>query len=138
MEKFNWVTVMTALFGSFFGWFLGGFDKLLIALLIFVIIDYVTGVLVSVIQKNISSKIGFKGICKKIFIFVLVGIANIIDTSILGTGEMVRGAVILFYCSNELISILENVSKTGLPIPDYLKTVVNNLRRESNKKVNKR
>lgn len=120
----------SAMLGGFTGWFLGGFDGFLYGLLIFVIIDYITGVMVAVVQKKLSSEIGFKGIFKKVLIFCLVGVAHIVDTQIIGDGSVLRTAVIFFYLSNEGISILENVSLIGLPVPEKLKEVLEQLRKE--------
>lgn len=123
----------SAMLGGFTGWFLGGFDGFLYGLLIFVIIDYITGLMVAVVQKKVSSEIGFKGIFKKILIFCLVGVAHIVDTQIIGDGSVLRTAVIFFYLSNEGISILENVSLIGLPVPEKLKEVLEQLRKEKDK-----
>ena len=120
----------SAMLGGFTGWFLGGFDGFLYGLLIFVIIDYITGLMVAVVQKKVSSEIGFKGIFKKILIFCLVGVAHIVDTQIIGDGSVLRTAVIFFYLSNEGISILENISFIGLPVPEKLKEVLEQLRKE--------
>ena len=109
-----------ALMGGFVGWFLGGFDGFLYALLVFVIIDYLTGVMVAVLEKKVSSSVGFRGIFKKILIFCLVAIGHIIDTQVIQNGSVLRTAVIFFYLSNEGISILENVALIGLPVPEQL------------------
>jgi toxin secretion/phage lysis holin len=130
---FNGISVFSALLGGFIGWFLGGFDGLLCALIIFVIIDYATGIMLAIIQKKISSKIGSSGILKKFAIFALVGIANVIDINIIGNGEAVRGAIILFYISNEGISILENVESMNLPIPEKLKSILKQVSEENRK-----
>ena len=107
--------------GVYVGWFLGGLDGFVYALLAFVVIDYVTGIMVAVLEKKLSSEVGFRGIFKKMLIFTLVGIGNIIDVYLIGNGSAVRTAVIFFYLSNEGISILENTGKIGLPIPEKLK-----------------
>src|SRR4030042_1941047 len=130
---FNGISVFAALAGSFFGWFVGGFDGLLCALIIFVIIDYATGIMLAIVEKQISSKIGSSGILKKFAIFALVGIANIIDVNIIGNGSAVRGAIILFYISNEGISILENVASMNLPIPEKLKSILKQVSEENRK-----
>jgi toxin secretion/phage lysis holin len=116
--------------GVFVGWFMGGFDGFMYALLAFVIIDYLTGVMVAVLEKKLSSEIGFRGIFKKILIFILVGIGNIIDVYIIGNGSAVRTAVIFFYISNEGISIFENIGKIGLPIPEKLKRALEQINTE--------
>lgn len=105
-------------FGGFLGWFLGGVDGFLYALIAFTVIDYITGVMCAITDKNLSSSIGFKGICRKVLIFTLVGIGNIVDVYVLGQGGVLRTAVIFFYLSNEGVSILENSAHLGLPIPE--------------------
>ena len=114
-------------FGGFLGWFLGGVDGVLYALIAFTVIDYITGVMCAITDKNLSSSIGFKGICRKVLIFTLVGIGNIVDVYVLGQGGVLRTAVIFFYLSNEGVSILENSAHLGLPIPEKLKEVLEQL-----------
>ena len=107
---------------------MGGFDGFLYALIVFVVVDYVTGVMVGILNKELSSQIGFRGIFKKVVIFSLVAVAHIIDTHVIGNGSVLRTAVIFFYLSNEGISILENAVKIGLPIPEKLKNVLEQLK----------
>jgi toxin secretion/phage lysis holin len=114
--------------GGYIGWFLGGFDGLVYALVAFVVIDYITGVMVAVLEKKLSSNIGFKGIFKKMLIFIFVGIGHIIDFHIIKNGSAVRTAVIFFYLSNEGLSIVENATRIGLPVPEQLKAVFKELR----------
>ncbi len=119
--------------GGFIGWLLGGFDGFLYALIAFVVIDYITGVMCAIADKSLSSEVGFKGICRKVLIFILVGIGNIIDVYVLGDAGVLRTAVIFFYLSNEGVSLLENSAHLGLPVPDKLKDVLQQLH---NKEVN--
>ena len=98
-----------------------------LALIVFVVVDYITGVLCAVVEKNLASSIGFRGIFQKVMIFLLVGIANVLDTKILGAGTMLRSAVIFFYVANEGISILENAGRMGLPVPEKMKGVFRQL-----------
>lgn len=114
-------------FGGFLGWFLGGFDGFLYALIAFTVIDYITGVMCAITDKNLSSAVGFKGICRKVLIFTLVGIGNIVDVYVLGQGGVLRTAIIFFYLSNEGVSIMENTAHLGLPIPAKLKEVLERL-----------
>lgn len=114
-------------FGGFLGWFLGGVDGFLYALIAFTVIDYITGVMCAISDKNLSSAVGFKGICRKVLIFTMVGIGNIVDVYVLGEGGVLRTAVIFFYLSNEGVSILENSAHLGLPIPEKLKEVLEQL-----------
>ena len=114
-------------FGGFLGWFLGGIDGFLYALIAFVVIDYITGVMCAITDKKLSSSVGFKGICRKVLIFTLVGIGNIVDVYVLGQGGVLRTAVIFFYLSNEGVSIMENTAHLGLPIPTKLKDVLEQL-----------
>ena len=113
--------------GGFLGWFLGGVDGFLYALIAFTVIDYITGVMCAVTDKNLSSSVGFKGIFRKVLIFTLVGIGNIVDVYVLGQGGVLRTAVIFFYLSNEGVSIMENTAHLGLPIPAKLKEVLEQL-----------
>lgn len=114
-------------FGGFLGWFLGGIDGFLYALIAFTVIDYITGVMCAITDKKLSSSVGFKGICRKVLIFTLVGIGNIVDVYVLGQGGVLRTAVIFFYLSNEGVSVLENSAHLGLPIPEKLKEVLEQL-----------
>ena len=113
--------------GGFLGWFLGGLDGFLYALIAFTVIDYITGVMCAIVDKNLSSAVGFKGICRKVLIFTLVGIGNIVDVYVLGEAGVLRTAVIFFYLSNEGVSLLENSAHLGLPIPEKLKDVLEQL-----------
>ena len=117
-----------ATIGGFIGWFLGGCDGLLYALLAFIIIDYITGVMCAIENRELSSEIGFKGISRKVLIFLLVGIANVVDVQVIGTGSVLRAAVCFFYISNEGLSILENAAILGLPIPEQLKKVLKQIK----------
>ena len=118
--------ILTAV-GGWLGWFLGGCDGLLYALIVFVVIDYVTGVMAAVVDHKLSSEVGFKGIFKKVLIFLLVGIGHILDTHVIGSGSVLRTAVIFFYLSNEGVSLIENAAHLGLPIPEKLKSVLEQL-----------
>jgi len=110
--------------GGWLGWFLGGVDGFLYALLAFVVVDYITGVMCAIVNKKLSSDIGFKGIFKKVLIFALVGIGHLIDSYLIGTGEAIRTAIIFFYLSNEGVSLLENATRLGLAVPPKLKDIL--------------
>ena len=118
------VQLIFAAIGGWLGYFLGGCDGLLIALVVFAVVDYITGVMCAVSDKELSSKVGFRGICRKVLIFILVGAANILDAQVIGSGSVLRTAVIFFYLSNEGVSLLENAAHLGLPIPKKLKDVL--------------
>lgn len=132
-EFWNTVQLIFTVCGGWIGYFVGGCDGLIIALLIFVIFDYITGVLCAIADKKLSSSIGFKGICRKVLIFILVGIANILDIHILGHERVLRTAIIFFYISNEGLSLTENAAHLGLPIPNSLKAVLEQLHDRSEK-----
>lgn len=136
MKEF-WSTIqfIFAAVGGWLGYFLGGCDGLLYALVAFVVVDYITGVMCAVSEKNLSSTVGFKGICRKVLIFLLVGIANILDVQVIGTGSVLRTAVIFFYISNEGVSLMENAAHLGLPVPERVKAVLEQLhdKAENNK-----
>ena len=118
------IQMAAAMIGGWLGYFLGGLDGLMIALIIFMVLDYITGLMCAVIDKKLSSAVGFKGICKKVLILMLVGVANVVDIHIVSTGSALRSAVICFYLSNEGLSLLENAAHIGLPIPDKMKDVL--------------
>ena len=119
--------------GGTIGWLVGEVDGLIIVLLIFTVIDYVTGVLRAIIEKKLSSNIGFKGAVKKVMIFVLIVVASQIDTYLLNDNDMIRTAVIFFYIANEAISILENAAQIGVPIPDKLKEILEQIHGKNDK-----
>ena len=127
-ELWMYLQVIVVTAGGWLGWALGGFDGLLYALIAFVVIDYITGIMSAIIEKHLSSEIGAKGIFKKVLIFFLVGVAHIIDSQIIGDGSAIRTAVIFFYLSNEGISIIENASRIGLPVPEKLKDILAQLK----------
>lgn len=132
-ELWNALQFALAAVGAWLGWFLGGMDGLVYALIIFVIADYVTGVMCAINDKRLSSEIGFKGICRKIIIFMLIGVANLIDVYVIKSGAMLRTATIFFYLSNEGISLLENAVHLGLPVPEKIKQALKQLT-DNNKK----
>ena len=123
-EFWNGIQFVFTMVGGWLGYFLGGCDGVLIALVVFVVMDYLSGVMCAVADKTLSSEVGFKGICRKIVIFILVGIANILDVQVIGSGSVLRTAVIFFYLSNEGVSLLENAAHLGLPVPAQLKVVL--------------
>lgn len=110
--------------GGWIGYFVGGVDGLITALLIFMVLDYVTGLMCAIADKKLSSAVGFKGICKKVLIIMLVGVAHVVDLHVVGTGDALRSAVVCFYLSNEGVSMLENAAHLGLPVPDKLKGIL--------------
>ena len=126
-EFWNTIQLIFAAVGGWLGYFLGGCDGLLYALIAFVVIDYITGVMCAISDKTLSSEVGFKGICRKVLIFLLVGIGHILDTQVIGSGSVLRTAVIFFYISNEGVSLVENAAHLGLPIPEKLKAVLEQL-----------
>lgn len=126
-EFWSVVQFVFTVVGGWLGYFLGGCDGLLYALIAFVAIDYITGVMCAINDNALSSEVGFKGICRKVLIFLLVGIANILDLNVIGTGSVLRTAVIFFYISNEGVSLLENASHLGLPVPQKIKAVLEQL-----------
>ena len=123
-EIWNCFQIGITALGGWLGWFMGGCDGLLYALIAFVVVDYITGVMCAVADKKLSSEVGFKGIFKKILIFILVGVANIVDANVLGNGSALRTAAIFFYISNEGVSLFENAAHLGLPVPDKMKEVL--------------
>ena len=130
-QIWNWVQAVLAAIGGWLGYFLGEWDGFLYALLAFVVIDYITGLMCAVLDKKLSSEVGFRGIFKKLAICTLVGVGHIIDKYVIGDGSVIRTAVIFFFVSNEGVSILENVAYIGLPIPEKLKEVLAQLNQKT-------
>ena len=126
-EFWNTIQLIFTAIGGWLGWFLGGCDGLLIALVVFAVVDYITGVMCAINDKKLSSEVGFRGICRKVLIFFLVGVANILDVQVIGTGSILRTAIIFFYLSNEGVSLVENAAHLGLPGPEKLKAVLEQL-----------
>ena len=133
-EFWNLIQLIFTGVGGWLGYFLGGCDGLLIALVVFAACDYVSGVMCAAQERKLSSAVGFKGICRKVLIFTLVGVANIIDVYVLGQEGVLRTAVIFFYLSNEGLSLLENAAHLGLPIPEKLKAVLEQLHNKDERK----
>ena len=123
-EFWNTIQMVFAAVGGWLGYFLGGCDGLLIALVVFTVVDYITGLMCAISDRKLSSEVGFRGICRKVLIFFLVGVANILDIEVIGTGSVLRTAIIFFYLSNEGVSLLENAAHLGLPVPTKLKDVL--------------
>ena len=130
-KVWNVLSGVFAAIGLWLGLFIGPVNGLLIALIVFVITDYVTGFASAIVRKELSSSVGFKGLARKVLIFLIVGIANVLDVYVLGANAVLRTAVILFYMANEGLSIIENAGEIGLPIPKKLKEVLAQLRKKS-------
>lgn len=122
------VQIVTGSICAICGFVWGEINGLLLALIAFMVLDYITGLSVAVVKKELSSAVGFKGIFKKVLILILVGVGNILDVHVLGEGSVCRSAVIGFYLANEGISILENAGKLGLPLPKKLVEILKQLK----------
>ncbi len=133
MKNLKIAQYIFSLVGGSLGWYLGGVDGFMYALVTFVVIDYLTGIMVAVVEHKLSSEIGFRGIFKKVLIFILVGVGHMIDFYLIQNGSVIRTAVIFFYVSNEGISIIENAGKIGLPIPQKLQDILEQLRTEDDR-----
>ena len=131
-----WAKVQAAVaaIGGYLGYFVGGVDGLMTALLIFMVLDYITGLMCAIADKKLSSAVGFKGVCKKVLILMLVGVAHVVDLHVVGTGDALRSAVVCFYLSNEGVSMLENAAHLGLPVPDKLKGILAQLHGRADEK----
>ena len=135
-EFWNIIQVIFAGIGGWLGWFLGSSDGLLYTLIAFVAVDYITGVMCAIADKKLSSQVGFKGICRKVLIFALVGIGHVLDAQVIGAGSVLRTAVIFFYLSNEGVSLIENTAHLGLPVPEKIKEVLSQLHDKEHQKKN--
>ena len=133
--KSLWISIEAAIaaIGGVVGWYLGGLDGFLYALIAFVVVDYITGVMCAIVEKKLSSEIGAKGIVKKVAIFLIIGIAHLVDNYVLQTGAALRTAVIFFYMANECLSVLENSVGLGLPVPEKLREILEQLQDKSGK-----
>lgn len=132
-EFWNLIQLVFAMLGGWVGYFLGGWDGALYALVTFITVDYVTGVMCAISDRRLSSEVGFRGICRKVIILALVGVGSILDRNVIGTGSVLRTAVIFYYLSNEGISILENASRLGLPVPPKIQRVLEQLKEDGDK-----
>lgn len=132
-DFWNVIQLIFSALGGWLGYFLGGCDGLLYTLLAFTAMDYITGIMCAVNDHTLSSEVGFRGICRKVLIFMMVGIANILDADVVGTGSVLRTAVIFFYISNEGVSLLENAAHLGLPVPEKIKAVLEQLHNRAEK-----
>lgn len=128
----TYIKVVAAAIGAQLGVMMGKMDGMLYALLIFMAVDYASGFLVGIKEHKLSSAIGFRGIAKKVFILLLVVVANTLDVHVIGNGAVVRGLVIAFYIANEGLSILENAGKLGVPYPPKLADVLVQLKDNGN------
>lgn len=120
--------------GGALSWYLGDFNGLLYALIAFIIVDYITGIIVAFIQKQLSSKIGLKGLFKKITILFIIGIANLFDVYVIKSAPILRTTIAFYYMANEGLSILENSAILGLPIPKKLKEALKQLKKKGEEK----
>lgn len=128
LESLKYVFIVI---GGYIGFYLGSIDAFIYTLLAFIIADYITGVLRAGVERKLSSSVGFKGIAKKIVIFIVVGIANLCDVNLIkGDGTMIRTAIIFFYIANEGLSILENTMAIGLPVPEKLREMLEQLKED--------
>lgn len=111
----------------------GDWDGLMIALIIFIIADYISGIIAATVEKKLSSEVGAKGIAKKIFMLLIVAVANIIDIDIIGGGHTLKTVTMIFYICNECISLLENAGRIGVPVPKKLLDVLSQLKANNDK-----
>ena len=133
-DLWNVIQLIFTVIGGWIGYFFGEGDGLIKALIVFVICDYITGVMCATIDKKLSSEVGYKGIYKKVLIFMLIGIAHTLDVYAIGNGNILKNAVVFFYLSNEGISIIENATHLGLPVPEKMKNVLEELHGRSDDK----
>ena len=128
------VKSVTAALGGLAGFMFGELDGLMIALIAFIVLDYITGILVGTAKRRLSSHTSFVGLVKKALILVIVAVAHIVDTQILGGQNSVfRSAACCLYIANEGLSILENCGKLGVPLPAKLRSVLEQLKNDSDK-----
>lgn len=117
--------------GLYLGWVVGPLNGLFIALCVFMALDYLTGVTSAIISKTLNSETGFRGLARKMFILVLVGVAHMVDMYVIGGTDGARNMVICWYLANEGISIIENATRIGLPVPAKLRAILEQLKEEN-------
>ncbi len=114
---------------AFFGFLFGERNGIMLALIVLIVLDYISGVIAAAVEKRLSSEVGAKGIAKKVFMLLIVAVANIVDVEVLGGGEHVlKTVVVIFYIANECISLIENAGRLGVPVPDKLMKVLEQLK----------
>ncbi len=116
------------LFCAVMGFVFGDMDGLMKALVGLIILDYISGVMAAVVEKKLSSEVGAKGIAKKIFMLLIVAVANIVDINVIGEGHVLKSVTMVFYIANECISLLENAGRLGVPAPKKLLDVLEQLK----------
>ena len=110
------------------GFLFGSADGLIVALIVLIVMDYISGVVAAIVEKKLSSEIGAKGIAKKVFMLLIVAVANIVDINVIGEGNTLRTVTVLFYIANECISLIENAGRLGVPVPKKLMDVLAQLK----------
>ena len=113
---------------SVLGFVFGDWDGLMAALIILIVMDYVSGVIAAIAEKKLSSAVGAKGIAKKVFMLLIVAVANVADINIIGEGHVLKSVTAMFYAANECISLLENAGRLGVPVPKKLLDVLEQLK----------
>lgn len=126
----EWIKVVLAAIGGGLAWFFGPWDVLISVLVGFIAVDYLLGVINAGMKKELSSEIGFKGLLRKVVIFLLVDVGALLDKVMPGGNGAIRAAVCTFYIANEGLSILENAGALGLPLPPKLKGILKQLEEE--------
>ncbi len=130
MKILDYIKLAAVQIGAIIGAFIGNITGMIWALLIFAIIDYITGVTAAILEHKLSSEIGFRGITRKVLLFMIVGVANVLDVYVIGSGGVCRSMVLVFYIANEGLSIIENVARCGVPVPEKLKVILKQLEEE--------
>ena len=125
------IRFISAIIGGWLGWFLGSLDGFLYTLIALVIVDYITGVVAAGLRHELSSEVGFTGIAKKIMVFAIVGVANVLDHHILQQGSVLRTMAIFFYVANEGMSIVENADRIGIAVPQPLRRILKQLKEDN-------
>ena len=134
MHETSWLKAALAAIGGVFTYVYGPFDTLLIVLLCFVVMDYLSGFIWAAFNHQLSSSVGFRGLAKKVMVFVMVGVAALLDRALPDLNGALRAAVCLFYIANEGLSILENAGRIGVPLPKVLSSALKKMCEDKNNK----
>lgn len=130
MKYKNYFDMVCGLFGGVVTYLLGGFDTALQVILLFMILDYITGIIASALNGGLNSEVGAKGLAKKAGIIIMIILGSLLDRLTMNDEFIFRNVVIFFFIANEGISITENLGRIGLPIPEKIKNVLEQLKEE--------
>ena len=125
----DFVKAILAMLCTIAGFLFGEMNGLIVTLIVLIVLDYISGVIAAIVEKKLSSEIGAQGIAKKVFMLLIVAVANIVDINVIGgESHVLKSVTVVFYIANECISLLENAGQLGVPVPKKLMDVLKQLK----------